>query len=150
MEPAQLVLARKFLGTAELPGAQSNAQIEAFHAATAGGPASDDVAWCSSFLCYVFAQLGVATPRSKSSQAWLGWGVSCDGPVVGAVAIISYPGGKGHVGLVVGVTAQGRVLLLGGNQDDQVSIKSFGAIGMRFRLPPCPVLADVGAGGSTR
>jgi uncharacterized protein (TIGR02594 family) len=150
LEPAHVALARTFLGTTEIPGPTDNPQIVKFHGATAAGAAPDDVAWCSSFLCYVFEQLGIPHTRSKSSQSWLAWGVSCDGPTVGAVAIISHPGGKGHVGLVVGVTAQGRVLLLGGNQSNTVSIKSFGAIGMRFRVASAPVLADAGDASSTR
>jgi uncharacterized protein (TIGR02594 family) len=139
-----------YLGTTEIPGTTDNPRIVEFHAATSGGATPDEVPWCSSFLCFVFGLCGIANPRSKSSQAWLGWGVSCDGPAVGAVAIISRPGGTGHVGLVVGVTASGRVLLLAGNQGNAVSIKSFAVEGMRFRCVPPPLLTDAGAATSTR
>ncbi len=45
-------------------------------------------------------------------------------PDYGAVGVISYGGGKGHVGFAVGRQGNG-ILLLDGNQSDQVKVSPF-------------------------
>jgi uncharacterized protein (TIGR02594 family) len=128
----QIALAE--LGQAELPGQKSNARIEEYHAA-AGGVATDDVAWCSSFVNFCMERGGVAGTHSKSARSWLGWGRAASEPAPGAVVVLSRGDPpKGHVGFYVG-TEGGRVRLLGGNQGNAVSIASFDAariIGIRL------------------
>jgi hypothetical protein len=117
--PLWMAIAFSKIGVIEdqRPGA-SNPEIEAFHAATRGGRASDDVSSCSSFWCWVMEMAGIASPRSKLALSWVTWGVEC-GPVFGATGFFSKSdpdaGGSGHVGGVVGTIGE-LVLLLACNQ----------------------------------
>lgn len=149
-EPPWLIWARRYIGTVEIHGPTSEPLVEWFHAATTGGAAGDDVPWCSSFLCRAMQDQGMDHPRSKSSQAWRNWGAGV-GPILGAVAVLSYGAGRGHVGIVTGRTLAGGVVLLGGNQGNAVSIKAFPTsriIG--YRWPRAPLVDDPGAAASTR
>jgi surface antigen len=54
------------------------------------------------------------------------WGKSTGGePVFGSIAVIDYGNGKGHVGFVVGIEGDNVIILLGGNQGDQVKESKF-------------------------
>lgn len=113
----------------------------------------DSVPWCGLFmaLCAIESRGGATdrnpVPNYLSALAWAAWGV----PVqwrgreglrlnqikVGDVAIFVRDGG-GHVGIVVGVTKDGRyVVCIGGNQDNAVSIKQFAVSRIyAIRRPP--------------
>jgi len=121
-------------GVAEVDGPRSNARIDQYHAATHGGPAAQDadsVPWCSSFVCWCFEQSGVASTRFKAARSWLQWGRKLDTPQLGCVVVLwreSPKLAKGHVGLYVGEDRGGeRVLLLGGNQGNRVSVRPYRA-----------------------
>jgi uncharacterized protein (TIGR02594 family) len=132
-DPPWLRLARLELaaGVAEISGPKSNARIDQYHAATRGGPLpqdADSVPWCSSFVCWCMEQSGIASTRFKAARSWLTWGSEIAAPVPGCVVVlwrVSPRSGKGHVGLYVGKDDQGRVLLLGGNQGDRVSVRPY-------------------------
>ena len=55
------------------------------------------------------------------------WGKRISKPVYGCIAVLSYGGGHGHVAFVVGMNARGNIILLGGNQYDQVNLSPFKA-----------------------
>lgn len=74
-------------------------------------------------------ECGLAYPKAwYRARAWAEWGVACE-PALGAVAVFER-GARGHVGFVVGVDHMSRLLILGGNQGDAVSIVPF----PRYRL----------------
>lgn len=150
LEPSWIDIARSQLGVTETPGPASNATIEGYHAATAGGPTIDGIPWCSSFVCWCIQASGIESTRSKSSQSWLSWGVQVP-PIVGAVGVIknvAQPGG--HVGFVLGQNAEGMIVLLGGNQGDAVSIRAYARERfVSFRWPRLPQVTAA-MGGSTR
>ncbi len=150
-DPPWLVVARRYLGTKETPGPASNELIERFHASTAGGAAADDVPWCSSFACFCMEAAGITSPRSKRALSWRDWGVVMSKAVVGAVAVFDHGAGKGHVSFVVGKTASGKLVCLGGNQSDAVKLSVYPAETAWLRWPAPPVLsvAEI-AGESTR
>ena len=147
------------IGVKEVAGPGDHPRIVEYHGATRAGRAPDRVAWCSSLLCWVFEQANIDHTGSKSSQSWLRWGVHS--PIgMGAVGIIRNPirRNRGHCGIVVGYDKRWRVILLGGNQRDQVSLRAYPYrkfVG--FRMPktlcavePMPLLIPSGVGGSTR
>jgi uncharacterized protein (TIGR02594 family) len=110
------------------PG-MSNARIEMYHGATAGGPALDDVAWCSSWLCWVFEQARIRSPRSKRAADWQTWGIEVPldqlqlyfGCVIGFPKSDKDAVGSGHVALDFGLSGN-QVFALGGNQDNRIGI----------------------------
>lgn len=67
---------------------------------------------------------GIQSTRFESAKSYLSWGEQLDRPVYGCVVVFSRDGG-GHVGFVVGKDKAGNLLVLGGNQDDAVNVKSF-------------------------
>lgn len=152
LDPPWLAPARSKLGVKEIPGVIDDKDIRIFHASTVGGEAADEVAWCSSFACWCMEQSGNRSPRSKRALSWLTWGDPIVAPVVGCVVVFDHGGGKGHVGFVVGKTADKRLVVLGGNQGNRVKLSVYGYDKVAgFRVPPMPVI-DVAAvnGESTR
>lgn len=124
------------LGVSEVTGAGSNSRIIEYHSTTSLAARSDSVPWCSSFVNWVLNSAGIPGTQSATALSWRNWGVSSRGPTYGAVAVIDYGGGKGHVGLVAGVSATGGVVLLGGNQSDTVKYSTFTASKIvTYRMP---------------
>lgn len=118
-------VAQRELGVKEVPGKGSNLRVEEYHKVTAAGAAKDNVPWCSSFVCFVVEKFGLVSTRSKSALSWLKWGAPC-GPEYGCIAVIRYTATRGHVGILVGQSADSkRWVLLGGNQNDKVCYKSY-------------------------
>jgi uncharacterized protein (TIGR02594 family) len=77
---------------------------------------------------------------NASARSWLEWGgVSLDFPVYGCVVVLwrgSKNGALGHVGFFVGMQGP-KLLLLGGNQGNEVSIRPYPkerVIGLRWLL----------------
>jgi uncharacterized protein (TIGR02594 family) len=157
-------IAQKEIGVSEVPGPRSNPRIVEYHKATSLDPKlrNDNTPWCSSFVNWVVQQGGLMGTNSASALSWRQWGNDAHGPSLGAIAVLDYGSGHGHVAFVAGVTTAGRVILLGGNQSDQVRYSVFGAsriVGYRVpgssmsynsapvrpALLPAPVYNDVGA-----
>ncbi|NKX66980.1 TIGR02594 family protein [Labrenzia sp. 5N] len=60
------------------------------------------------------------------AQNWRAFGMDAGGPLVGAIGVIRWTANSGHVGIVVGYdAAKRRVFLMGGNQQNAVTISSF-------------------------
>lgn len=120
-----IVSARAHLGAREIKGFRHNPVIVNFwKLARLSGIKNDEVPWCAGFVGAMLEANGIKSARSDSSRAYLNWGQGIDAPEYGCVVVFSRPGG-GHVGFCVGVDQGGRLLILGGNQGDQVSILPF-------------------------
>lgn len=127
-------LAMRFVGIKELAGTdKNNPFIMSFLTLDNSWPGNDEVAWCSAFVNYVAWLLRLPRSKSLAARSWLGVGI----PVVtlerGFDIVILNRGGSpdptvlaapGHVGFFGGME-QGRVLVLGGNQGNSVSLVSF-------------------------
>jgi uncharacterized protein (TIGR02594 family) len=72
-----------------------------------------DCDWCGIFVSYCLNQAGYATLDfpGASSQEWEKYGTTLDEPAMGCIGITT-----GHVGIVTGCDASGKIKLLGGNQ----------------------------------
>ena len=159
IESAWMIEARKHIGKREVPGPGVNAWIKDLWHGLPGGKwfwnhyGQDDskLPWCGAFVAGCLKAAGATTPqRYSSALAWLDWGVRLQHPTVGCVVIFKRAGG-GHVGFVAGRNQRGQLLVLGGNQNDAVSIAPFAEdriVGYRWPtgapLPPVfamPVLA---------
>ncbi|MEY2653120.1 MAG: hypothetical protein RLZZ524_147 [Pseudomonadota bacterium] len=124
-DPQWLAIARPLLGLHEIRGAEHSPEILGmWRAIKRSGIQSDEVPWCAAFVGACLERAGIRSSRFESAASYLTWGVRLDGPVHGCIVIFSRDGG-GHVGFVVGQDSAGRLLVLGGNQGDQVSVKAF-------------------------
>lgn len=141
-QPPWMPFAWAELGQREIAGPASNPRI-AGYIRTIGQPgaATDSTAWCAAFVGACLASAGVDGTRSLLARSYLDWGQSVDLPVPGAVAVLARGSdpASGHVGFVVGMTAD-RVVLLGGNQSDAVTVEAFPRSRiLAFRLPSVSV-----------
>lgn len=85
---------------------------------------NDETAWCGGFAAYIFAIVGLEKHIPKyfpTARAWAKVGTKLDKPAYGCIAVFSRKGG-GHVGIVVGEDQKGNLMILGGNQSNQVNI----------------------------
>lgn len=124
-EPAWMVEARRHIGTREIPGKRHEPKILAWwKKIRRGGIQSDEVPWCAAFVGACLEHVGIVSSRFESARSYMTWGIPIPAPVPGCVAVFSRAGG-GHVGFVVASVDDGRLLILGGNQGDAVSIAPF-------------------------
>jgi uncharacterized protein (TIGR02594 family) len=130
-EPLWLVVARAELGVHETPGADNNARVQAYFAATSMGTHTpDSVPWCSAFVNWCMKQAGIEGTHSAAARSWLDWGVPLLKPKLGCVIVFSRPLGgpqSGHVGFYVGTNVNGAYSVLGGNQGDRVCVADYPA-----------------------
>jgi uncharacterized protein (TIGR02594 family) len=134
-DPAWVAIARKLIGLQEIKGPEHAAEIvQMWKDIKRGGIKTDEVPWCAAFVGSCLERAGIRSSRFESAKSYLDWGVRLDGPVHGCVVVFARTGG-GHVGFVVGIDSQSRLLVLGGNQNDEVSIRAFQwsrAVGFRW------------------
>lgn len=136
------------LGQREIAGPASNPRI-ADYIRRAGHPeaAIDSTAWCAAFVGACLTAADVPGTGSLLARSYLDWGVAADPPTSGAVAILTRGADPafGHVGFVVGMSDD-RVVLLGGNQSDAVSVEAFARSRvLGFRLPQALLDPSTGA-----
>ena len=127
-----LDIAKTQLGVKELSGSRNNPRIVDYHRTTIdsarwknGMP--DSVDWCSSFVNWVVKKAGINGTNKGNAQSWLSWGQRRNKPVPGCVVVFwrdSLSSWKGHVGFYVG-EAGSHVKVLGGNQDNAVTISTY-------------------------
>jgi uncharacterized protein (TIGR02594 family) len=129
-KPGWISIAEEELGETEVEGKKHNPRVLEYHATTSGAK-TDESPWCASFVNWVLKQSGYEGAGSAWSHEWKKWGDGLSKPAVGSVAFIDWgkinpeKTGKGHVGFVVGKTAKNRIVLLGGNQDNQVRYTAY-------------------------
>jgi uncharacterized protein (TIGR02594 family) len=131
-------IAQRFIGTKEVAGtAKSNPAVLQMLRLDKAWPKGDDVPWCSGFANYVAWLLRLPRSKSLMARSWLAVGVpvSLEDAAVGFdVVVLKRGGGRqpgpevlnapGHVGFYAG-TEGSKVLVLGGNQSDEVNISRY-------------------------
>jgi uncharacterized protein (TIGR02594 family) len=103
------------------PG-ESNPRIVEYNGCTNLVGYDDKISWCSSFINWCFAGVGIRGTGSALARSWLEWGHALESPVYGCVVVLTRdePGGwKGHVGFYLRHDAE-FVYLFGGNQLEEV------------------------------
>ena len=148
MQVTAFDLAQRFIGTKEVAGPVSNAHILAMLRLDNSWVEGDEIPWCSALVNYICWLLRLPRSKSLAARSWLGVGI----PIALEQARPGYdvvvlkhagdhePGAEimaapGHVGFFAGLEARpratfgdpdtGRVLVLGGNQGDQVCVAPF-------------------------
>ena len=129
--PPWLTHAWSAFGVAETPGPASSADILAYYR-DAGHPEirSDDVAWCAAFVGACLERAELRSTRSLLARSYLTWGDAIGEPRPGAIAVLSRGSDstQGHVGYLVGITAEKLILLGGNHRMDFVTTYPFGAM----------------------
>lgn len=117
--------AARHIGLREIPGKRHNPTIVRWLTAAKAWWFDDETPWCGTFMWHCMKVVGLRTPKAwYRAKAWLDWGQALDDPAYGCVVVFERKGG-GHVGIVVGQDTKGRLMVLGGNQGDAVSIAPF-------------------------
>ena len=124
-EPRWLTEARRHIGVTEIPGPRHSPVIQSWLHKLQAWWVDDETPWCGVFVAACMDTLGFKLPKFwMRAKAWAEWGTRLTAPAPGCIVVFERPGG-GHVGFVVGRTAQGQLLVLGGNQGNRVSIMAF-------------------------
>lgn len=122
----KLAIQEKNLEVEEIPGSAANPRILDYHSETTLRATLDEIAWCSSFICWCFERSGIPSTRSAAARSWLDWGIAANSGIQGAVVILER--GKnpmqGHVGFYWSEDLD-QVYILGGNQDNRVCVKGY-------------------------
>ena len=125
MEPKWLTRARAFIGLREIPGKATAPTIARWLRELRAWWSDDETPWCGTFVAAVIRAEGFPIPTHwYRARAWLHFGTALTHPAVGAIVIFERKGG-GHVGFVVGTDERGRLMVLGGNQNNAVTIAPF-------------------------
>lgn len=125
MTHAWISEALKHVGEKEIPGNNHSKKILVWwKAIRRGGIKSDEVPWCAAFVGGCLEAVGIISSRYESAKSYETWGKPLTHPIDGCIVVFSRNGG-GHVGFVVGEDSLGRLMVLGGNQADKVSIAPF-------------------------
>ncbi len=125
IKPAWIRKAETYIGQREIKGVTHNPLIvQMWKWIKRGGIKNDEVPWCAAFVGACLEQVGIVSTRFESAKSYLAWGYELAVPQYGCIVIFGRDGG-GHVGFVVGRDKRGRLMVLGGNQGDQVSIAPF-------------------------
>lgn len=124
-KPTWVAEAEKYLGLREIAGAQTAPAIAGWLLDLKAWWTGDETPWCGTFAAHCMSACGIDPPKAwYRAKEWAAWGQALFTPVYGCVAVFEREGG-GHVGLVVGRTRDGSILVLGGNQGDAVRVSSF-------------------------
>ena len=155
MEPIWIKTARQFIGQKEIPGAQSNSWILSLWQpipwiwSTVTRRDDTLLPWCGAFVRFVLVQCGLVPPKEwYRARGFIGYGVKLGAPVLGAIGVVKNSRGQYHVGFVVGRDNAGNVILLGGNQNDQVKLSAFKPTAFVAYSWPDSNLADIPMAGS--
>lgn len=156
LEPKYIQIARRYLGLREIKGPQHNSVIVGWLRRLRAWWADDETPWCGVAMAAWMSEAGLPYPKAYyRAMAWKEYGIPCAVPALGAIAVLTRPGG-GHVGIVTGVSRdRTKIRMIGGNQGDMVSESWFDAGRVAaYRLPPGGVafpapIASVGAMSSS-
>jgi uncharacterized protein (TIGR02594 family) len=118
-----LEVAFKSIGVAEVQGIKSNPEIVAWLKDLNAWWSDDKTAWCGVFVAHCLKEANQHYPKMwMQALAYRDGGTHLDQPAFGCVAVKERKGG-GHVCFVVGVDEDsGKLVCLGGNQNDKVCL----------------------------
>ena len=124
--PNYVKTALKEVGIYEIVGKLHSARVLEYQATTAGKYTDDETPWCGAFISWVMKQSGIAhgVKVPERAKEWINFGYAVNEPTVGSVAVKSRVGG-GHVCIVVGKRKDGKLLCVGGNQNNEVNIAAY-------------------------
>jgi len=121
--PEYVKMVLKEIGIYEIVGKLHSQRVLEYQATTNGKYTDDETPWCGAFISWVMKQAGIAHGIKVPERAkeWINFGYAVNEPTIGSIAVKSRLGG-GHVCIVVGKRKDGKLLCVGGNQNNEVNI----------------------------
>lgn len=128
MKPEWLTKALEYLGLKEIKGSKHEPKILEWFKLIKMDIKDDETAWCAAFVGGVLEECKIRSTRSAAARSYVTYGWDLKAPAVGC--IVSFwrndpKGAFGHVGFVVGKDQHNNLMVIGGNQADEVNIKPF-------------------------
>ncbi|MBA2124683.1 TIGR02594 family protein [Hyphomicrobium methylovorum] len=146
-QPPWLAAAWAEFGVREIPGSTDAPEIiRYFREAGDAVTRSETTPWCAAFAGAMLKRSGRSGTGSLLARSYLNWGTSLDSGRLGAVTVLSRGSnpGAGHVGFLIGESSS-NLYLLGGNQNDAVSVAKFARSRLLgFRWPKDRETANAG------
>ena len=127
-QPLWLQMALCEVGTREIQGTKNNPIIVSWLHQISNKVFADEIPWCAAFIGSILEDAGLDSTGSLAARSYTKWGIGLHSPAVGAIVVFwrgNRHGWKGHVGIIVGKTIDGKLAVLGGNQGDAVSIRAY-------------------------
>ena len=127
-EPKWLILAQKYIGLHEIKGSIHNKAIIGFWSKIFAPFRDDETPWCAAFVGAVLEECGIRSTRSAAARSYEKWGRKLNGPAVGAIVVLNRRPPNpafGHVNILKGRDQFGKIVCVGGNQNDAVTQDSF-------------------------
>lgn len=124
----QIEKALSYYGERGIEGNESNPIILDYYKKSKNGwVTNDDVPWCAAFVNAILAECELPVTNKLNARSFLEIGQKTNEPVLGDIVVL-WRGSKeswaGHVGFFIRETEE-EIFILGGNQDNSVSIKAF-------------------------
>jgi uncharacterized protein (TIGR02594 family) len=130
-----LTIALNEVGQQEIAGSDHNPRIVEYHQSTSLAAKDDETPWCASFVSWVVRQAGFPNPNTARALDFANYGQRLERPQHGCIVVFNRQGG-GHVGFYMGERGD-KILLLGGNQNNRVSIAPYNKSQVvAYRWPP--------------
>lgn len=124
-----ITVAKKYIGVHEILGPHHNPHILKWWK-NMGAPFRDDeTPWCGAYVGGVLFEVGIKPAKNGAmARAWNSFGKKLTKPAVGCIVVFwrgSKTGSAGHVGFCLGKDQRDNLMILGGNQGNEVSVKPF-------------------------
>ena len=111
----------------EAPGKANNTVVQAYYK-DSGHPEikHDSVPWCAAFVGAMLKRAGLKHSGSLLARSYLSWGKKLAQPKRGAIVVLARGNSswQGHVAFFE-CEDKGRIVCLGGNQSDRVTLASY-------------------------
>lgn len=124
-----LKIAISQLGTKEIVGPQHNPTIVNYAKEIGATWVNDDeTPWCAIFTQWVLKRAGLKYSSSALARSFESYGKATLFPKPGDIVVFwrkTKQSGLGHVGFFLGFDVDGNVFVLGGNQGNEVSIRTY-------------------------
>jgi uncharacterized protein (TIGR02594 family) len=164
-----LDVAMREMGTKEKSGARDNPEVvkylkscDARFVESAAKLENDETDWCSAFVNWCLAEVGITGTKHPRARSWIRWGLGTRLGTLrfGAIVVLTRtsdkslgPTGKGHVGFLWERIGS-ELFLLGGNQNNRVKIKPYKESNLLcymwpIQMPALPRLKQFPAGHLT-
>jgi uncharacterized protein (TIGR02594 family) len=121
-------MARRYIGQREIPGYRNNPLILRMWERIKSVIRDDETPWCAAFVGSILEMCDIESSRKAFARSYQHWGVEIVRPIPGCIVVFwrgSPNSFSGHVGFITGVTRTGNLVVLGGNQGDQVCERFF-------------------------